>query len=47
MKKVLIIGASGSLATVVIEELKKQNDVELTLLQELKTDFQHRKRYRN
>lgn len=31
MKKVLIIGASGSLATVVIEELKKQNDVELTL----------------
>lgn len=31
MKKVLIIGASGSLATVVIEELKKQNNVELTL----------------
>lgn len=31
MKKVLIIGASGSLASVVIEELKKQNDVELTL----------------
>lgn len=31
MKKVLIIGASGSLATVVIEELKKQSDVELTL----------------
>lgn len=30
-KKVLIIGASGSLATVVTEELKKQNDVELTL----------------
>lgn len=31
MKKVIIIGASGSLATVVIEELKKQNDVALTL----------------
>lgn len=31
MKKVIIIGASGSLATVVIEELKKQNEVELTL----------------
>lgn len=30
-KKVLIIGASGSLATVVTEELKKQSDVELTL----------------
>lgn len=31
MKKVLIIGASGSLATVVTEELKKQKDVQLTL----------------
>lgn len=31
MKKVIIIGASGSLATVVIQELKKQDDVELTL----------------
>ncbi len=31
IKKVLIIGASGSLATVVTEELIKQNDVELTL----------------
>lgn len=31
MKKVIIIGASGSLASDVIEELKKQNDVELTL----------------
>lgn len=31
MKKVLIIGASGSLATVVTQELKKQNNVELTL----------------
>jgi len=31
MKKVLIIGATGSLATVVIEELKKQADVQLTL----------------
>ncbi len=31
MKKVIIIGASGSLATVVTEELKKQDDVELTL----------------
>lgn len=30
-KKVLIIGASGSLATVVIETLKKQANVELTL----------------
>lgn len=30
-KKVLIIGASGSLATVVIEALKKQDNVELTL----------------
>lgn len=31
MKKVLVIGASGSLASVVTKELKKQNDVELTL----------------
>ena len=31
MKKVLIIGATGSLATVVTEELKKQTDVQLTL----------------
>ncbi|MBS1949250.1 MAG: NAD(P)H-binding protein [Bacteroidetes bacterium] len=31
MKKVLIIGATGSLATVVIEEVKKQTDVQLTL----------------
>lgn len=31
MKKVLVIGASGSLAKVVIEELNKQNDVLLTL----------------
>lgn len=31
MKKVLIIGATGSLATVVIEELKKHSDVQLTL----------------
>lgn len=31
MKKVLIIGASGSLAKVVIDELKKKDDVELTL----------------
>ena len=31
MKKVIIIGASGSLAKVVTEELQKQNDVELTL----------------
>lgn len=31
MKKVLIIGATGSLATVVTEELKKQADVQLTL----------------
>lgn len=31
MKKVLVIGASGSLAAVVTKELKKQNDVELTL----------------
>ncbi|MFV0572629.1 MAG: NAD(P)H-binding protein [Xanthomarina gelatinilytica] len=31
MKKVIIIGASGSLAQVVTEELQKQNDVELTL----------------
>lgn len=30
-KKVIIIGAGGSLATVVIEELKKLSDVELTL----------------
>lgn len=31
MKKVLIIGATGSLATVVTDELKKQTDVQLTL----------------
>ncbi|WBV53874.1 NAD(P)H-binding protein [Chryseobacterium gambrini] len=31
MKKVLIIGATGSLGTVVTEELKKQADVQLTL----------------
>jgi uncharacterized protein YbjT (DUF2867 family) len=31
MKKVIIIGASGSLAGHVIEELQKQKDVELTL----------------
>jgi uncharacterized protein YbjT (DUF2867 family) len=31
MKKVLIIGATGSLATVVTEELKKHTDVQLTL----------------
>jgi uncharacterized protein YbjT (DUF2867 family) len=31
MKKVLIIGATGSLATVVTEQLKKQADVQLTL----------------
>lgn len=31
MKKVLIIGATGSLATVVIQELKNQTDVQLTL----------------
>ena len=31
MKNVLIIGASGSLATVVIEELSQQKDVHLTL----------------
>jgi uncharacterized protein YbjT (DUF2867 family) len=31
MKKVLIIGATGSLATVVIQELKSQTDVQLTL----------------
>lgn len=31
MKKVLIIGATGSLATVVTEELKKQADVQITL----------------
>lgn len=31
MKKVIIIGASGSLANVVIETLQKQKDVELTL----------------
>jgi len=31
MKKVIIIGASGSLAQVVIEELKKRNDVRLSL----------------
>lgn len=31
MKKVLVIGATGSLATVVTEELKKQTDVQLTL----------------
>lgn len=31
MKNVLIIGATGSLATVVTEELKKQADVQITL----------------
>jgi uncharacterized protein YbjT (DUF2867 family) len=31
MKKLLIIGASGSLASVVIEALQKQTDVQLTL----------------
>lgn len=31
MKKLIIIGASGSLAGPVIEELKKQQDVQLTL----------------
>lgn len=31
MKKVLVIGATGSLASFVIEELNKQNDVQLTL----------------
>jgi uncharacterized protein YbjT (DUF2867 family) len=31
MKKVIIIGASGSLAQYVIEELEKRNDVQLTL----------------
>ena len=31
MKKVIIIGASGSLAGHVIEELQKQSDVEITL----------------
>lgn len=31
MKKVLIIGATGSLATVVIEELKRQTEEQLTL----------------
>jgi len=31
MKRVLVIGATGSLATVVTEELIKQNDVQLTL----------------
>lgn len=31
MKKVIIIGATGSLASVVIKELEKQKDVELTL----------------
>src|SRR4051812_20047047 len=31
MKKVVIIGASGSLANYVIDELRKQKDVHLTL----------------
>ena len=31
MKKVLVIGATGSLAHYVIDELEKQNDVQLTL----------------
>ena len=31
MKKVIIIGASGSLASHVIEELQQQNDVQMTL----------------
>ena len=31
MKNVIVIGASGSLASVVIEELEKQDDVNLTL----------------
>lgn len=31
MKKVIIIGASGSLASVLIEELNKQKDIHLTL----------------
>ena len=31
MKKVIIIGASGSLASYVIKELQKQKDIQLTL----------------
>jgi len=31
MKKVIIIGAGGSLAKYVIEELQKRNDIQLTL----------------
>lgn len=32
MKQILILGASGSLANVVIPELLKDNNVQLTLL---------------
>ena len=44
MKKVIIIGASGSLAAYVIEELQKQKDVHLTLFLRNKNRLNHRNR---
>jgi uncharacterized protein YbjT (DUF2867 family) len=41
MKNVLIIGASGSLASYVIDELIKQKDVHLTLMLRHKNRLQH------
>jgi uncharacterized protein YbjT (DUF2867 family) len=41
MKKVIIIGASGSLAAHVIEELQKKNDVHLTLFLRSKNRLQN------
>jgi len=40
MKKVLVIGASGSLANYVIKELQTQNDVYLSLFYETKEGCQ-------
>ena len=42
MKNVIIIGASGSLAGYVIEELQKQKDVHLTLFLRNKNRLQNR-----
>jgi uncharacterized protein YbjT (DUF2867 family) len=40
MKKVIVIGANGSLATYVIEALKKQGDVQLSLFVRNKNKLQ-------
>jgi len=41
MKKVIIIGATGSLAKVVIDELKENQDIELTLFARSKNRISH------